>query len=285
MAKTGERDVIKDILVPLLLGESHEAALASACAIAAQHQSHVVALVGVSIVTPIATAWAYYPAGIYETLDEVATATSQALAESVEQRLAREAATHEVRRADSLWMTSAEQAAQHGRHADLVVLGVARPIRDAEKRVFAGLLLDGGRPVLVVPAGAPMPASSRHAVVAWKSSGEAARAVHDALPLLMGAHSVDVLVVEREPNEEERHEIVGCDIATHLSRHGLAVNVVQRPYTPPSTGQSILAYAQACGADLIVAGGYGRARALEQVFGGVTRTLLEHSTVPVLFSH
>ena len=282
--------MLKDILVPLLLGENHDAALASACAIAARHQSHVVALVGVSMVTPIATAWSYYPAGIYETLDEVATATTSALAEAVEQRLSREAATHEIRRSTSLWLTSAEQAALHARYADVVVLGVARPIRDVEKRVFAGVLLDSGRPVLVVPPAAPMGEAAGHAVVAWKSSAEAARAVHDALPLLLGARSVDVLVIEREPGEEDRHggaghDVAGCDIATHLARHGLTVNVVQRPYTPPSTGQSILAYAQASGADLLVVGGYSRSRALEQVFGGVTRTLLEHATMPVLFSH
>lgn len=277
--------MFKDILVPLLLGDNHEAALASASAIAARHQAHVVALVGVSMVTPIATAWAYYPAGVYETMDEVATATTRALAEAVEQRLARETVSHEVRRSDSLWLTAAELAALHARYADLVVLGVGRPIQDAEKRMVAGLLLDGGRPLLVVPAGAPIDATCRHAVVAWKSSAEAARAVHDAIPLLMGARSVDVLVIERAPDEDARHEIAGADISTHLSRHGLVVNVVQRPYTPPSTGQSILAYAQACGADLIVAGGYSRSRALEQVFGGVTRTLLEQATVPVLFSH
>lgn len=277
--------MFKDILVPLLLGDNHEAALAGACAIAARNQGHVVALVGVSMVTPIATAWAYYPAGVYETMDEVATATTRALAEAVEQRLVREAVTHEIRRSDSLWLTSAELAALHARYADLVVLGVGRPIQDAEKRLFAGLLLDSGRPVLVVPSGAPTAGTYRHAVVAWKSSREGARAVHDALPLLQQARSVDVLMVEREPDQDARNEITGCDIATHLSRHGLAVNVVQRPYAPPSAGQTILAYAQECGADLIVAGGYSRARALEQLFGGVTRDLLEHAAVPVLFSH
>lgn len=52
-----------------------------------------------------------------------------------------------------------------------------------------------------------------------------------------------------------------------------------------STGQAILMHAQESHADLIIAGGYSRARALEQVFGGVTRHLLEHSAIPVLFSH
>jgi NADP-dependent 3-hydroxy acid dehydrogenase YdfG len=82
-----------------------------------------------------------------------------------------------------------------------------------------------------------------------------------------------------------RDDLAGCDIATHLARHGLAVNVVHRPRAAQSTGQSILMHARESHADLIVAGGYSRARALEQVFGGVTRNLLEHSPIPVLFSH
>lgn len=277
--------MLKDILVPLLLGDIHEAALASACAIATRHQAHVAALVGVSMVTPIATAWAYYPAGVYETMDEVATATTRAMAEAVENRLRRETVSHEIRRSDSLWLTSTELATMHAHYADLVVLGVGRPIQEAEKRLFAGLLLESGRPVLVVPSGAPAAETYGHAVVAWKSSKEGARAVHDAMPLLLQAQSVDVLIVGREPGHDARNEITGSDLATHLSRHGLTVNVVQRTCTAPSTGQSILAYAQECGADLIVAGGYSRSRALEQVFGGVTRELLEHATLPVLFSH
>ena len=39
------------------------------------------------------------------------------------------------------------------------------------------------------------------------------------------------------------------------------------------------------GADLIVTGAYGHSRMREFVFGGATRTLLDHMTVPVLMSH
>lgn len=38
-------------------------------------------------------------------------------------------------------------------------------------------------------------------------------------------------------------------------------------------------------ADLLVAGGYGHGRLREWVFGGVTRTLLAHSSVCRLMSH
>jgi nucleotide-binding universal stress UspA family protein len=277
--------MFKDILVPLLAGDIHEAAVATACALAAAPGSHVAALVGVSVVTPSATAWAYYPAGVYESLNEVAQATTRAVAQAVEARLSREAVAHEIRRSDSFWLTSAELAAMHARYSDLVVLGVGRPLEDADRRVFSGVVSGGGRPVLLVPAGTSTIASAGHVVVAWKPSREAARAVHDAMPILQQAGSVDVVMVEPDPDQGGPGDLGGCDIATHLARHGLAVNVVQLPRSAQSTGEAILMHAQQSRADLIVAGAYSRARALEQVFGGVTRHLLEHATIPVLFSH
>lgn len=277
--------MFKDILVPLLAGDVHTAAVATACALAGPSAAHVAALVGVSVVTPSATAWAYYPAGVYETLNEVAQATTAALAQKAEERLSRETVSYEVRRSDSFWMTSAELAAMHARYADLVVLGVTRPLQQADMRVFSALLSGGGRPVLVVPEDAPAVAKYDHAVVAWKSSREAARAVHDAMPLLQGTRSVDVVMVEHNSGDSANRDLPGGDIAPHLARHGLAVNVVKLAPASMRTSQSILAHAKESNAGLIVAGGYSRARALEQVFGGVTRSLLENSPIPVLFSH
>ena len=39
------------------------------------------------------------------------------------------------------------------------------------------------------------------------------------------------------------------------------------------------------GADLLVMGAYGHSRMRELVFGGVTRHIARHMTVPTLFSH
>ncbi|CAG9187469.1 hypothetical protein LMG23994_06914 [Cupriavidus pinatubonensis] len=46
-----------------------------------------------------------------------------------------------------------------------------------------------------------------------------------------------------------------------------------------------LSFAADQGSDLIVTGAYGHGRMRELVLGGVTRTLLESMTVPVLLSH
>ena len=50
-------------------------------------------------------------------------------------------------------------------------------------------------------------------------------------------------------------------------------------------GDALLSRAADLGVDLIVMGAYGHARLLEYAFGGVTRHLLRHMTVPVLMSH
>jgi nucleotide-binding universal stress UspA family protein len=49
--------------------------------------------------------------------------------------------------------------------------------------------------------------------------------------------------------------------------------------------QDILARVEADKADLLVLGAYGHSRFREMVFGGVTRYIARHITVPTLFSH
>lgn len=277
--------MFKDILIPLVLGDMPEAAIRQACALASLDDGHVVGLVGASLAVPIATAWAYYPAGVYETMDEAATATVRKLAEAAEQRLSREGVTHEVRISTKFWLTSAEMSTLHARYADLTVLGVSRPLQDAERRLFGGLLAGSGRPLLMVPANAPEPERFDRIVVAWKASREAARAVHDAMPLLQRAQSVELLMVEHEHDLGPHNADVDVCLTGHLRRHGVAVTPVRRSAAHMPEAEVILEYARESRAQLIVAGGYSHPRALEQVFGGVTRHLLEHAGVPVLLSH
>ena len=77
----------------------------------------------------------------------------------------------------------------------------------------------------------------------------------------------------------------GADIAAHLARHGLRVEVTVRPSMNFSVAYALLDHARTVGADLLVAGGYGHSRLREAVLGGSTRELLETAHLPVLFSH
>src|SRR3546814_13298606 len=69
----------------------------------------------------------------------------------------------------------------------------------------------------------------------------------------------------------------GADIAEHLARHGLRVEVVSLPREGVTAGVAILRHAREVGAQLVVAGGYGHSRMRQLVFGGVTRHLFERS--------
>ena len=52
-----------------------------------------------------------------------------------------------------------------------------------------------------------------------------------------------------------------------------------------SVGDEILSRAFDLDADLLVMGAYGHARLRELVFGGATRHIAKHMTLPTLFSH
>jgi len=275
----------KDILVPLLLGDIQPPVLRVACALAEAGGGQVTALVGVSLAAPVADAWDYYPAGLYETMRESALATTDAIAEAAELRLAGETARWSVRKSESFWLTPGEVCVQHARYADLTVLGTGQREAPARRRLFAALLGGSGRPVLLVPEDWTGDGRIEHVVLAWKSSREAARALRDAMPLLARARSVDLLMVDHDFERDSRADPMGFLLGSHLQRHGIPAELVRRSAERSSVGEVVAAHARESGADLIVAGGYSHPRLLEDVLGGVTRHLLEHAPVPVLFSH
>lgn len=180
-----------------------------------------------------------------------------------------------------------DAVALHARYADLVVIGQQDPeapggvVKDFER----SLPLAAGRPVLVVPytfEGKPV---GEHVLVAWNASREAARAVHDALPLLKRAKHVHVVAFEPEKSGAAHGEEPGADIALMLARHGVKVTVSRYDAPDVDVGNLLLSRAFDLSADLIVMGAWGHSRLREFVLGGVTRTLLESMTVPVLMSH
>lgn len=274
----------RDILLPCFFGALHSQALQAARALALARNARVIPLAGVSVVAPVPSAWAYYPADVYATMHESAEATVQALARTIAEQLAPEHGTSEVRRSEQYWMTPAEQVIPHAHCADVTVLGIERKFPALEDRLFASLMMESGRPLLLVPAESTVDAFHR-ILVAWKPTREAARAVHDALPVLEQANSVDLLMIEGSFKSPPMHGADCAEIAPHLRRHGVDVTLVRRNDVGTSTGMAIIDYAREMHADMIVAGGYGRSRAAEIVFGGVTQTLLRHAKTPVLFSH
>ena len=196
--------------------------------------------------------------------------------------------TSEIQLVDALYSDPERVAAHRAHYADLAV--VAGALGDTKEgdialRYFGALLLESGRPVLVVPPRWNTALPPKRVVLAWRPTAESARALHDALPLLQAADEVDVLVVDAVAGETRHGEQPGSDIAAHLARHGVTTHVVERKSGARSVAAILLERAYERHADLIVAGGYGHSRVREWAMGGVTRELLFTAPIPVFYSH
>lgn len=275
---------MKTIFVPMVMERLERSALEAAMALAREHEAKVDALVGLSAVSPLASGWDYVPATPYDTVSEATKAAAEAMADDAREMLADTRCA--VRIASSFWLTPYEQVLAEGaRTTDLIVLGRRPEPSDADDRLFAALLLGAGRPVLVVPDGAWREAGFRRIAIAWRPTAESARAVHDAIPLLQKAQAAQIVRVQNADADPGTLAAADDALLDDLSQHGIPAGLHCLTDPPSSKGESILAFADAMHADLIVAGGYGHSRLLEQMLGGVTRTLLHRSPLPVFFSH
>jgi nucleotide-binding universal stress UspA family protein len=119
-------------------------------------------------------------------------------------------------------------------------------------------------------------------LVAWNGSMEAARAVSNALPLLRRA--ARVVVAHFHTGEQDEPPAQSTDLLAWLARHGVVAELHEQR-TGHDTGDALLSLAADQQSSLIVMGGYGHTRFRELMLGGMTRTMLEKMTRPVLMSH
>lgn len=173
------------------------------------------------------------------------------------------------------------------RYADLVVIGQT----DLEEQNPSTMpdfpeyvVLNSGRPVLVVPYAGRFDTFGKRVMIAWDASISATRAVTASIPILRRADTVDVVVFNPDSKGDAHGEQPGADIALYLARHNVKVNVV-RQNSKIDIGNSLLSAATDLASDMIVMGCYGHSRFREILLGGVSRTVLESMTVPVLMGH
>ncbi len=169
----------------------------------------------------------------------------------------------------------------YGRVFDLIVLG--RPGRAPQSPRMAPLeaaLFESGRPVLIAPP-TPPTELGRNVLVAWNGSTEQARTNAFAMPLLRSADEVTVLTVEGGMTPGP----TGEEVALHLVRNGVPATAVTVAPAGRTTGEAILDQARLRGCDLLVKGAYAQSRLRQMIFGGATRHILAHATLPVLMAH
>ncbi len=173
------------------------------------------------------------------------------------------------------------------RYSDLVVIGQSdrdEPSTTTLPDFPEFVVMNSGRPVLIVPYVGHYKTVAKRVLIAWDASTSATRAITAAIPLLKRAENVDVVVFNADSKGDAHGEQPGADIGLYLARHGIKVNVV-RQKTDIDVGNALLSICTDLGSDMIVMGGYGHSRFREILLGGVTRTVLESMTVPVFMSH
>lgn len=175
----------------------------------------------------------------------------------------------------------------NARYADIVIVpqGYSRYGEENTQKFDDYLSIHLGRPLIIIPDLKKVFYLPKKILIAWDESHESARAVHDALPLLQYAEYVQVISVSISSDEEKASMIYCDDLRTHLSHHGIEVEVVSVNQSSKGTGGTILESALEFDADLIVMGAYGHTRIKEIVLGGATSFLLKHTTVPLFLSH
>jgi nucleotide-binding universal stress UspA family protein len=281
----------KDILVALDTARPTHGRVELAAALAERFAAHLIGL------HPTLPADAPRPHGyfdyfdrslldpLYREYEQKTQRESEATRHLFEEAATRHGLSAEWRAASGL---PSAVTALHGRYVDLIVVGQPDP-DDLQAALFRPLpeevALAVGRPILVIPYAGSWTQIGRRVLVGWDSSREATRAINDAMPLLAGAEAVTVLVVDPADGPAGHGEVPGADIALHLARHGVKATVESTVSAGIGAGNALLSRASDLEADLLVMGAYGHSRVRELLLGGVTRTILESMTLPVLMAH
>jgi nucleotide-binding universal stress UspA family protein len=274
---------IKDILVNLAIGTDDRATVDYAISLARAFDAHLAGVAFAYDVIPPAMLAGEVPPTWIEELYKEAQAAAQAAVEKFDAAIKRAGILAEARWLPGGAADPAEMFGRVARRFDLAVVGQAEPRKSTPAPlVIEAALFETGRPALVVPYIQKGGVKLDRVMVCWDGSRSAARAASDAMPFLERAGTVEVVIVTEHG---ESDETPGADIAQHLARHGLAVEVKQIVAPDAKTADVLLSHAADTAADLLVLGGYGHSRLREFILGGVTRSILEAMTVPTLMSH
>ena len=168
-------------------------------------------------------------------------------------------------------------------YSDLMILGQQEEGHFLNEELpfdfLTNVLIQSGRPALIVPYVGLSNPIAQTILVAWKPTREAARAVSAALPWLHQAKYVHVVCYGTEL------QLALEALSVFLKAHGISAILHQGGTESGHAGEHLLSLAADVQADLLIMGCYGHTRARQWVFGGVTHTILRSMTVPVLMVH
>lgn len=275
----------KDIVVFLEQTEGSDERLNYAAALAKRWQAHLIATYVINPLHLDRHAGFAIGVGLTEMLQQHHRQTQAAMLESrarFETLCQRRSFTAEWRVAED---ESGEGLMLHARHAGLAIVGP--PLKpDITNPSLLGLSNDiifaSGRPTLCLPSHWSAARIGGPIVIGWNASREATRAIAAAMPFLIAAEEVHVVVAADARLRRLYGQEPGADITAHLARYGVRTVLDQRP--GDDAGAILLERCRELHADMLVMGAVGRSRISEFVFGGATRKLLDKAELPLLLS-
>jgi len=269
---------MKSILVHIHDDHGLETRLQAALDLTRGFGGHLTCLSNVSMVSYAAFSpfgGPYVVTGLFEALQEQETKVR----DRVEKHLAKE---------DVPWSfvstTNYDDVELVGRGAlnDLIVMSHANTMGDSSSTIsmIGQVLTSSHTPLMLVPdkhAGFDVHAP---AMIAWNGSFEAANALRAAIPLLKKSKSVVVVTI----NDERHATYPATEASEYLSRHGIKSDLLQQPANGDSIEHLLRQTAHRLNAGYVVLGAFGHSRAREYWFGGVTRTMLLNSKLPLFLA-
>jgi nucleotide-binding universal stress UspA family protein len=276
----------KNLLVYLDQGASNKERVNTAIAIAKVHESQLTGVVVNAL--PASSILQKLGFGKGEALMQQQRIEAEEIIEHFKQIAEQEGVQADTRIIECVEGRAAEKLARMARIFDLSIMRQANP--DKPNASFISelseeVMLSSGRPVFFIPYVGAHNIPCRRGLIAWDGSKAAARAVHDALPLLKMMEKVIILIVDADKIEHYADSQPGEELSRHLSLHGVNNEIRRLAKAEVSTSTIILNELSDSGADILIMGGYGTPKLREIMLGGVTRTLFECMTVPVFMSH
>ena len=275
---------VKTILLHVQNQESLDRTLETAISFARACEAHLECL----HVTPIQAYVAFDSFGGVFFMNDVFQAIEK------EQKLLKERIQAELSKEDISWDyieatgDVPNQLIGHAALADLIVTSRLQKRTDYPAITIGmiGDLLHRSRtPIFFASDDGTVPDPTGPALIAWNGSIEAANAVRSAIGLLKLASDVRVLRIDEKKDET----FPSTRLLEYLSRHGihaeLKVETAQAGRDMDFVHDSLLSEAEQMQASYIVMGGYSHSRVSEYMFGGLTRSVLAGSSLPVVIAH
>jgi nucleotide-binding universal stress UspA family protein len=167
------------------------------------------------------------------------------------------------------------------RHHDLTIVGRPSAGSPWSRRLVERLLVETGRPLLIVPDGTHL-SSLATVTICWKEDSASARALSAALPIIQKASNA-VIVTVREGAGQTSEGVKY--LASQLGWHGIEARAEFLWDTGRPAIEHLRSAAAAHGANLMVMGAFSRSPTRELLFGGCTQAILEAADRPVFLLH